>query len=215
MRIARVHHHGAEVGGIAHDIPGLLQAYALFLAQFVVERRIFCELGGKIRLDNRHIQVKAEGSYLCRDLGSVAEQDDIGHIAPQEHIRGAQDALFRAFGQHNAHLFRGCPLKQVVFEHLGGNFAAVHIDDARFNLPRIDTGLKMPEGRIDFARIVRVYLAVEISQHLRCLEGVVLYGKNGNGHAGPAFYQAVDVHGKLKTAREHDAGNIRVGAGKA
>ena len=74
--------------------------------------------------------------------------------------------------------------------------------------------LEQGEGRVDLAVVVRLDLAVQFVQRLDGLVGVVLHRQDGDGHARPAFDEAMDVGCGLEAAGEQQARDVGIGRGK-
>ena len=126
-----VNHHGAEVGVVGHLLAGLLDGHALLGAQFGVGGGEVFVVGGGGGLDDLgFVHVHAEFGGAGLDLAFVAEEDDLGHLALDEDGGGVDEAVFLAFGKHDAHHVLLGLFDKAEFEEAGGDVAFAGVEDA-------------------------------------------------------------------------------------
>ena len=144
----------------------------------------------------------------------AAEQDDVGHAAPEQDVGGAQDAFARALGQDDALAVAGRLVHQGILEHLGRDPGGPLLDHPVAQLGHVDVLGKAAQRGGDALRVAGFDAAVQGVELLHGLVGVALGGQHRDRHAGPALDELVHVGGHVQAAGEHDAGDVRVGAGK-
>ena len=126
-----VDHHGAVVGVVGHLFAGLLDGHALLGAQFGIGGGEVFVIGGGGGLDDLgfvHVHAQFGGAGL--DLGFVAQQDDLGHLALDEDGGGVDEAVFLAFGQDDAHHVLLGLFDEAEFKEAGGDVAFAADEDA-------------------------------------------------------------------------------------
>ena len=115
---ALVHHHGAEVADIGHRVPRHVPGNTLVLAHLIIGigkgRQQFRGLGIH---DPGTFQREPEGRGLLPHLLLVAEQGDVADVPEQHDLRGPEDALFGALGQHDVFTLLFRLSDQFVLEH--------------------------------------------------------------------------------------------------
>ena len=125
-----VDHHGAVVGAVGHLFAGLFDGDALLGAKLRVGFREVFKVGGGHGIDDfRGVHVHAEFRGAGVNLFGIAEQDDFGHLALKENGGSLDEAVFFAFGQHDAHGMLLGLFDEAEFKEAGRDVAVAGIED--------------------------------------------------------------------------------------
>ena len=135
VRHALVHHHGGEVGDVLHRLPSLLERDALLLAQLrKISRELFAQLGLEVVDHLRLGQVQALLVCAALNVRRVTQDGQLRHILGQQLVRGLQDAVIVALGQHDVRLLLLRATNQPRLKHLGAHHGLsrrVHLQGVR------------------------------------------------------------------------------------
>ena len=204
-----VDHHGAEVGAVGHRVHRQRERDALVCAQLRVDVGEPLPGGRGDRIDEtRSRQLQAEHRGASADLVLPAEHGEIDDAAQQQLLRGLQDPVVPAFGQHDVLAIGACTLDQRVLEHQRGHAGRSGHGDPLPQQLVVDVVLEQPDGHRDLPFAFRADRAPHPEDRRY---GLVRVGRHRD-HRHTYRAQSVDEPADRRVdeaAREHETGHRR------
>ena len=163
-----IDHQCSEIVGIGYRVAGHFFGDTLVFAKLIIGLCKIAEPIGCLRIDYLNgVQMEPQAADFIFNFLWVAEQGDIDDTPAYKDFRGAQDALFSSFRQHNVPAPGFGSFNQFIFEHNGSDLLGAHYLYTGLELARIDVGFKNSQGGGNFA----VVFGSERRTDGRCIHG--------------------------------------------